>query len=32
MEAVALLRFDGLLTRNVKDSGSLFPDLRLERP
>jgi predicted nucleic acid-binding protein len=26
------IRFDGLLTRNVKDFGDLFPDLRLEQP
>ncbi len=26
------MRFDGLLTRNIKDFGGLFPDLRLEQP
>jgi predicted nucleic acid-binding protein len=26
------VRFDGLLTRNIKDFGGLFPDLRLEQP
>jgi predicted nucleic acid-binding protein len=25
-------RFDGLLTRNVRDFRALFPDLRLEKP
>lgn len=25
-------RFDGLLTRNIKDFRALFPDLRLEEP
>jgi hypothetical protein len=25
-------RFDGLLTRNVKDFRGLFPDLRLQEP
>lgn len=26
------MRFDGLLTRNIKDFGDLFPDLHLEEP
>jgi len=26
------MRFDGLLTRNIKDFGGLLPDLRLEQP